>query len=248
MKNNDINLQQLALSFNSHNEMGRDDFMVSDCNRTAFQMIDAWPDWYGSGLLIYGPKGCGKSHLAHLFAQKVQASSLKPLPVKIIAASAVNMRNVKRLAQENTAIIIENISADNNNEALFHLFNLFNVDGKYMLWTANLAPNYIKFPLKDLQTRINMLPCAAISEPDDIMLQMLIVKLFNDRQIKISADIPNYIVKNAPRSFAFIEKLVEEIDKISLAYKSAVNYIMVKKAIEFLQFQDNREPDLFEDY
>ena len=93
-----------------------------------------------------------------------------------------------------------------------------------------------------------MLPCAAISEPDDIMLQMLIVKLFNDRQIKISADIPNYIVKNAPRSFAFIEKLVEEIDKISLAYQCAVNYIVVKKAMEFIAAENEREPDLFDDY
>lgn len=248
MTNNENILKQLPLIFKQRCEMGRDDFMVSECNRTAFQLVDSWPNWFGSGLFIYGPKGCGKTHLAHLFADKVRASTANPTPVKIIRASAVTMRNIRRLAQESTAIVIENVQPENNNEALFHLFNLFNVEGKYMLWTAETAPNQKRFPLKDLQTRLNMLPRAAISEPDDIMLQMLIIKLFADRQIKITPEILQYIVNNAPRSFAYIETLVEEIDKISLAYSSAVNYIVTKKAMEFLQLKDKREPDLFDDF
>ena len=238
--------QQLPLEFTHRNDMGRDDFMVSECNEAAFRLIDSWPQWFGSGLFIYGPKGCGKSHLAHLFADKVKTASTKPVAVKIIDAAAVNMRNVKRLATENAAIVIENVAPSNNNEALFHLFNLFNVSGKYMLWTAQTAPNKMNFGLKDLQTRLNMLPRTAIYEPDDSMLQMLIVKLFNDRQITISAEILKYMLTNAQRSFAYIESLVEEIDKISLARQSAVNYAVVKKAMELL-LEDKCEPDLFDE-
>lgn len=245
--NQDI-FRQLPLEFERRNDMGRDDFMVSKCNEEAFKLIDSWPQWFGAGLFIYGPKGCGKSHLAHLFVDKVQAQSSKPSAVKIIDASAVNMRNVKRLAEENVAIVIENVKPRNNDEALFHLFNLFNVSGKYMLWTAEMPPNKMIFALKDLQTRLNMLPRAAIGEPDDLMLQMLIIKLFNDRQIIITPEILNYIVNNAPRSFAYIEALVDEIDKISLAYKSAVNYIIVRLAMENIALKDNREPDLFDDF
>lgn len=248
MINNNEYLRQLQLEFANRCEMGRDDFMVSDCNREAFNLIDSWPHWFGSGLLIYGPQGCGKSHLAHLFADKVRCATAKPQAVVIVNAASVNMRNVKRLAEENVAIAVENVSPKNNNEALFHLFNLFNVDGKFMLWTAETAPNLMNFALKDLQTRLNMMPRAAISEPDDVMLQMLIVKLFNDRQIKITPEILSYIINTAPRSFAYIEALVEEIDKISLAYQSSVNYIIVRKAMEFLQLKDNREPDLFDDF
>ena len=245
--NNDI-FRQLPLEFECRNDMGRDDFMVSKCNEEAFKLIDAWPEWYGNGLFIYGPKGCGKSHLAHLFADKVRAAGSKPATVKIIDAAAINMRNVKRLAEENTAVVVENVTPRNNDEALFHLFNLFNVSGKYMLWTAETAPNKMIFALRDLQTRLNMLPRAAIGEPDDLMLQMLIIKLFNDRQIIITPEILSYIVNNAPRSFAYIETLVDEIDKISLAYKSAVNYIIVRQAMENIALRDNREPDLFDDY
>ena len=239
-------LKQLPFEFEPRNYMGREDFMVSACNRQAFEMLDAWPDWVSFGLLIYGPKGCGKSHLAHLFIDKVKQSSPKPLKSLIIEASQINSRNVKRLAEENKCIVIENLCRGNNEEALFHLFNMFNEPGRYMLLTSEKAANNLHFALPDLQTRLNSLPSIAISEPDDMMLMMLIVKLFNDRQIIIGEDILTYIVNNAERSFAYIRDLVKEIDEVSLAYQSAVNYNVVKKAMEQLSERKTREPDLFE--
>ena len=45
----------------------------------------------------------------------------------------------------------------------------------------------------------------------------------------------------------YIEALVAETDKISLAYQRPVNYIIVRRAMEVLQ-QNNREPDLFDEF
>ena len=241
-------LKQLPLNFSLHNYMGREDFMVSTCNEKAFAMLDAWPNWLSNGLFIYGPKGCGKSHLAHLFADKVRKSGLVANGVKIIGAEQVNMRNVKRLAEENQVIVVENVCHRHNDEALFHLFNMFNETGRYMLWTAEDSANRLHFELPDLQTRLNMLPSVKISEPDDVMLQMLIVKLFNDRQIIIGEDVLSYIINNSRRSFAYIRDLVKEIDEISLAYQSAVNYNIVRKAMELMAARDDNEPDLFDEY
>lgn len=116
-----------------------------------------------------------------------------------------------------------------------------------MLWTAETAPSRMFFPLKDLQSRLNMLPSVEIKEPDDLMLQTLVVKLFNDRQILISPDVLTYIVNNAPRSFEYIEKLVEECDDISLAYQCAINYNVVKKAMDIISQTDDCQMDLFRD-
>lgn len=241
-------LKQLPLEFSPHNSMGREDFMVSDCNRQAFNMIDAWPNWISGGLFVYGPQGCGKSHLAHLFADKVGQYSQGKQSVAIVSAEQINMRNVKRIAEENSVIVVEDVFPRHNDEALFHLFNMFNEQGKYMLWTAESAANHLHFALPDLQTRLNMLPSVVIDEPDDMMLQMLIAKLFNDRQIIIGQDILNYILNNARRSFAYIIDLVKEIDEISLAYQSAVNYNIVKRAMENLADKEPKEPDLFGEY
>lgn len=236
--------KQLPLDFEVHTGMGREDFMVSTCNREAFLMIDAWPEWGGCGMVIYGPSGCGKSHLAHLFADKVHKSSFS---VSIKEASSINMKNVKRIAEENQVIILENVNPKNNNEALFHLFNLFNQEGKYMLWTAQNAPSRMRFELKDLQSRLNMLPSLEIHEPDDLMMQMLIVKLFNDRQLIISEEILNYMLNNIRRSFSYVRELVAEIDKISLAMCSGVNHQIVKKAMEVLASREDKQQDLFDE-
>ena len=241
-------LKQLPLEFSAHNYMGREDFMVSECNEKAFAMLDSWPDWIGNGLFIYGPQGCGKSHLAHLFTDKVRQSADGINKAIIKDSRQINMRNVKRLATENQVIVVENVRPLHNDEALFHLFNMFNEPGKYMLWTAESAANRLRFSLPDLQTRLNMLPSVEIKEPDDFMLQMLIVKLFNDRQIIIGEDILAYIINNTRRSFAYVRDLVKEIDEISLAYHSAVNYNIVRKAIELMAAKDTNEPDLFDEY
>jgi len=241
----DEKLKQIPLGFKPHVYMGREDFMVAPCNKEAFQMVDSWPRWLSSGLVVYGPRGCGKSHLAHLFADKVKMFSSCPVRVSLVEACRINMRNFKRIAEENRSIVIENLSAEVNAEALFHLFNLYNVPDRYMLWTAEEAPVRMRFALKDLQSRLNMLPGVEIKKPDDLMLQALVVKLFNDRQIIISQDILEYIVNNSERSFRYIEELVDEIDNISLAFQSAVSYNVVKRAMEVLAQRDVREPDLF---
>ena len=242
IENNDI-LKQLSLDFATRNYMGRDDFMVSECNKEAFMLLDSWPHWFGSGAVIYGPKGCGKSHLAQLFTDKVRNSSVPPPAVSVVTCSTINMRNFKKLSNENKVLVVENLRPGNHDEALFHLFNLFNVTGRWMLFTAEKAPAQMKFALKDLQTRLNMLPCAAISEPDDVMLQMLVIKLFDDRQLKITPEILQYIINNAPRSFAYIEQLVAEIE-----YQTAVTYTVIRRAMESLTLKDRHEPDLFDDY
>lgn len=242
----DEELKQIPFDFVPRTYMGREDFMVAPCNREAFNLVDSWPKWLTQGMIIYGPKGCGKSHLANLFADKVKIFADKPIKVSLIDAGRINLRNVNKIASENQSIVVENLTPKANAEALFHLFNLYNTEGRYMLWTAETAPSRMSFALKDLQSRLNMLPSVEIKEPDDLMLQTLIVKLFNDRQILISPEILNFIVTNAPRSFEYIGKLVEECDNISLAYQCAVNYNVVKKAMELLAQTDSRQPDLFD--
>lgn len=236
--------RQIPLNFNPKPDYSRDDFMVSNCNLQAIRAIDSWPEWSFFAYILYGPKGCGKSHLAHIFAEHITKTYYKPVAVKIINANEISINKVALIHQQSRFLVVENLNPKANNEALFHLFNLYQNEGGYILFTAENAPARMNFKLPDLQSRLNMVPSIAIGEPDDEMLTALIVKLFTDRQIMITQEVLNYIIQNMQRSFSFAIKLVEEIDFISLAKKRAVSTAIVKEAIEYLT--TNTQPDLFE--
>lgn len=234
-------IKQFPLKFKPRTDFGRQDFMVAKCNAEALKAVEIWPNWPFFALVLYGPRGSGKSHLAHVFAEHAAACTERPFPILIIDAMAVNNKNVARIHAENPCLIVEDLTPKADNEALFHLFNLYQNEGGYILFTSEAAPARMHFKLPDLQSRLNMVPAIAIGEPDDEMLTMLIVKLFNDRRIIISLEVLTYIVRNMQRSFSYACKLVEEIDTISLARKRAVTIPLVKEAMHMLNINVQQE-------
>ncbi len=215
--------------------------MANRCNEKALRAVEMWPEWPFFALVVYGPQGSGKSHLAHVFAEHAASCTERPFPVLIINAQEINNKNVARIHRENPCLVVENLTPRANNEALFHLFNLYQNEGGYILFTAEDAPARMRFKLPDLQSRLNMVPTIAIEEPDDEMLTMLVVKMFNDRQIMISPEVLNYIIRNMQRSFSYARRLVEEVDMISLARKRAVTVPLVKEAMQTLDTHVQQE-------
>src|SRR5712692_3999228 len=60
-------MTQLAIDLPYRPAFGRADFLVSACNAAAIETIERWPDWTTAALVLHGPPGSGKSHLAELW-------------------------------------------------------------------------------------------------------------------------------------------------------------------------------------
>ncbi len=236
-----LNIHQLPFNFAHQPFMSKEDFIVSPCNAEAFQMMEMWPDWPVFGLCIYGPEHCGKTHLANIFAQNVAIKTNFPYPIPYLDAADIDVDMAPKLFELNRCLVVENLCENINEEALFHLFNWYRDEGGFILFTSHMAPARLNIKLRDLSSRLRMLPAIAIDEPDDELLSSLIIKLFNDRQILISPEVVNYILLNMHRSFDYAHKLVEEIDNISLSYKRAVSIPIVKEAIQSLEQKHQRE-------
>lgn len=229
-----IGIKQIPLEFPHRPSLGKEDFLVAKCNVEAVQMIDSWPNWPHFAICIYGSEGCGKTHLANVFSHNVSAFENYPYRIPCVQAQDINLESPHKLFSRHHCLIVENLTRKINNEAIFHLYNLFRNEGGNILFTADQAPARMNFPLPDLQSRLNIMPSIEIKAPDDDLLSALILKLFTDRQIMLTPELIEYIVANMQRSFAYARKLVDEIDRISLSRKRAVTIPIIKDAMEVI--------------
>jgi chromosomal replication initiation ATPase DnaA len=206
--------QQLSFDLPVRAAMGAADFVVSDCNRDAVAWLDRWPDWPGSILAIYGPAGCGKTHLAHVWQTRSDARFLDS-----------GFRG--RLPGGN--LVLD--GARLPEEDLFHLINHVRAGKHSLLMLDREAPARWTVGIKDLASRLAGIAAAAVEPPDDALLAALLVKHFSDRQIMIKADLIDYLTRRIDRSFAGAAAAVESLDRAALARGGAVTVKLARDVL-----------------
>jgi chromosomal replication initiation ATPase DnaA len=215
---------QLALDLPRSTAFGRSDFMVSHCNIAAVEWIDRWPDWRSAALVLHGPRGCGKTHLAHLWQER--ASAL------IIAGETLSEEILARfLGEAPRRIAIDN--ADQASEpALLHLFNFCIEHQGNVLITARRPLESWRIELGDLRSRLRAAPVVEIGAPDDGLLGAVLIKHFADRQLRVAPDVIAYLLKRIERSFAAAEKVVARLDSAALSSGGAVTIPLARKMLK----------------
>ena len=218
--------EQLLLELPFKEALAEEDFLPSKPNEEAIAWIGSWPDWKGGHcLILYGPQGCGKTHLCHVW-QKMTGAQV----IKFSDLHSFDFTN-----SEEFLIIIEDVLNDldknGNQEKLLHIYNWVKEEGGYLLLTSTKHPKKWETDLADLSSRMLAANAVKIKHPDDELLKAIIVKQFADRQVKISEKVVNYIMKNTERSFSAIRALVSKIDEISMAEKKKITTAIVKKAL-----------------
>lgn len=216
-------MSQLTLDLGHRLAFGREDFWVAPGNEEAVGWIDRWPQWPGHAVALFGPPGCGKSHLAHVFALKAEARILAPGDV--VAAAVADMMTLK-------ALVLENGEAVEDPAALFHLFNAVRENGGFLLLTSREPPARWPVALPDLKSRLSAVPAVRIAAPDDAMVEAVLVKLFSDRQVTVAPEVIAYLVRHMDRSFAAMRSLVARADGLALAEKRPVTVPLVKSILE----------------
>jgi chromosomal replication initiation ATPase DnaA len=200
--------RQLAFALPHAESFTREDFLEGPANAAGLALIDSWPDWPNRIMLLVGPEGSGKSHLASIWA--VQAGARSTAAHTLTADAVPN-------ALATGALVVEDLrSSDVDERALFHLLNLAREEGAFVLMTARTPPSAFQIELRDLRSRLRALPMVSLLPPDDHLCRALVVKFCADRQLAVDEAVVGYLSTRSERSYAALRKAVELLDTEAL--------------------------------
>jgi chromosomal replication initiation ATPase DnaA len=192
-------MQQLPLDLLAPDRFSRDHFVVGEAVRPVLDLLLQPQTWLAPHLLVHGPSGSGKTHLGHIFAEAHGAAFVAApdsFGLDIVPGQSYVMDDAETASEE----------------VLFHLFNITQASGGYLVLLTSLHPLQWDVRLADWQSRLRAMRLVAVPEPDEDLLTAILSTLFAQRAISPSPDAVAYIASRADRSVAALQKIVMELE------------------------------------
>lgn len=193
------------------------DFVVSDSNRAAVEVLAGWPNAVGGVLAVYGPAGCGKTRLGERWAERVGA-----IPLHGAEAALADP-----LELEGRPVFLDR-AQDADDETLFHLINLAQSGGGALLLASRPAPSRWSVDLPDLRSRLDAVLTVAVEAPDDAVLAAMLGARFAELSITPGAGVIDYLVRRIDRSAEAAADIVARLD----AQHRPVTRVLARRVVE----------------
>ena len=215
-------LDQKIIKFDHEKNFKYEDFYVSKSNNHIFNLLNKWPKWEKKFLNINGEKFSGKTHLVNIFLKKFNGVMFE--------ANSLNNDTLKEIKLYQN-IVIENVTNDIDENLFYTLFNMIDLDSKFLIVTSIEPIVKINFNLADLNSRSKDFLLQGIERPDDDLILALLVKNLSDRQISLEKKMLDYIIKRIDRSYGKIFNFIYKIDEISLKKKKSIDLKILKEVL-----------------
>lgn len=199
----------------------RDELVVSEANRQAVALIDVWPEWPAPVVVLAGPAGSGKSHLAAIWASMAGATAIE----------AASIREAVADADLTGPYLIDDADVALDENGLFHLINTARGAGTQILLTSRRFPSAWGVMLPDLASRLKTAATIEISEPDDHLLAAVITKLFADRQVEVEPHVVQFLVRRIERSLSTAIDVVDRLDRAALEQKTRITRALAAQTV-----------------
>ncbi len=217
--------RQLPLDLGHQPSLAEDDFLVGDGNELAYARVLAWPHWPDPVTVIIGPAASGKSHLGRIFADHSGATVVTPETIEAIAAQSGQ-----------GPLLIEDADRLGYSEHdLFHLLNQAMRGERTLLITGRDEVAIWPVTTNDVRSRLRRAPVFRLEQSRDIELSHILVKLFQDRQIRVDPKVIGYLAPRMERSAEEAANLVDIMDRLALAKGSAITRAIAAEALALRQ-------------
>jgi len=201
--------RQLALDLPVEPRFGAEDFLVSPSNEAAYAMVERWPDWPAPALIVSGPRGAGKSHLAAIWAERAGA--------RVVTGAGLALAHPPALAAAGATLVEDADRVGAAEAQLFHLMNLLRETGGFLVLTAQTPPDLWDVTTPDLLSRLRLAPMVELAPPDDALMRAVLVKLLVDRQLVVDTALVDYVALRLDRSLDAARRFVAALDHEALA-------------------------------
>tara|TARA_Y100000590_G_scaffold46828_1_gene49580 strand:- start:128 stop:793 length:666 start_codon:yes stop_codon:yes gene_type:complete len=219
--------EQLIFDFPFKRSYLSQDFYVSENNVDAYKLIESWPNWSSRFINIFGPKGCGKTHLINILKNKIECILF---PASKVDSEILSKYKVKE------CLIIDDFKNEIDEKLMYTITNMGFQDNKYLIISSLVPLKSFKVKLKDLSSRFTSFVEVGIDLPTDDLLRVILAKNFSDKQIQITEKNIEYILKNIDRSYERVNLFTNSVDSLSLKKAKPISLSLIKKVLKELKF------------
>ena len=202
---------QLALPFDPPPRFEPADLIEARSNAEARLWLDRTAQWPLRRLALWGPPGCGKTHLLHAWAQREGAD--------ILRGPDLDPDLIPGLPDAPLAI---DDAAAAPEHTLLHLLNTAAEAGRPVLLAARLPPARWPTALPDLASRLRAITAAGIGPAEDDLLRVLLRHLLLERQLAVTEPVQAYLLLHLPRTPAMLRLAAARLDRAALAAGRAI--------------------------
>jgi len=222
------NRKQLSLPITWAFSKKRKDFVVSDCNRYAFEWLEKWPFKIKDNFVcMVGEKGSGKTHLSSIWAEKLGADIINP-------SCDIFNKWYNIVSTENTQkyFVLDDADLVNDDILLFYIYNTIKEKNAYLLMTAITPPGKWNLKFNDIKSRLSTLNIIRIQKPNEYAIVSIIEKMLLQRGILTKENVIEYIANRIERSYESINYWINKLDSILIDKKSKLSIKTIRDIIK----------------
>ncbi len=239
-------------------------FVVGDSNKFAFaagrSVAEKYPEITYNPLVIYGPSGVGKTHLALAIINQIKANYPdKKLVYErteqftneiIVGIQEGRMAEIRERYRNVDVLVLDDIhfiaGKDSIQEEFFNTFNALHQSNKQIIVTCDRHISEIKTLEDRIKSRLSSGLMCDMQQPDYETRVGIIRRAAKSLDLEIADDVIYFIAEQIKRNVRQIEGVIKKLHAMATFDKVEITRSLVVSVIRDIKVDEQPEPITFE--